>query len=116
MIQFVNTCTITPRTEAKDANTGGLKHPDGTPVTSVRCNVQQISGSESVEFGRETGERFFRVYFLTTAVLAISSKLSAFSGSGVASLSGVALEITSPPVDPVGRGTYLMVTAKEVTT
>jgi hypothetical protein len=110
---LVNTCTITPRTPGDDTATGGVLWTDGTPVTGVACNVQQISGFEAALAGRETGRREFNVYFPIGTTIAVTSKLSAFTGASVGGLSGITLEVTSPPIDHSGRGAYLMVTARE---
>lgn len=111
---LVNTCTITPRTEGQSATSAGLTFTDGTAVTGVACNVQQTGGSEFVTAGREDGERQFVIYFPASTTVALSSKISSITGSSIAGLSGAVLEVTSPPQDHSGRGTYVMVTAREV--
>ena len=110
---MVNTCTITPRTEGRSATTGGVTYTDGTAVTGVACNLQQISGFESMTAGRESGKRAFNVYFPIGTTIPLNATLSAFAGSSIGNMSGVLLEVKSPGIDPSGRGTYLMVTAEE---
>ena len=113
---LVNTCGLTPPSESQSANSGGMVWEPGTSVTPVACNIQTTSGREFIEAGQETGERFFDCYFLSSQTITTGYRISGITTGGIAgALSGVTLEVISPPQDQSGRGAYHMVVAKEVT-
>lgn len=110
---LVNTCTLTPITNGKSTTAGSMTTVVGTPVTSVPCNVQVVSGQEAVRLGREDGSRLFKVFFLSTVTIDTRYRISSIAGGGIVGVGGLTLDVISPPQDTVGRGAYTMVMAEE---
>lgn len=113
---LVNTCTLTLLDYAQSTTSAGLGHPAAAPTTGVACNIQVASGSESVSHARETGQRIFECYFAASTTITHQYLISAITGSSIAGLSGVTLEVISPVQDHSGRGAYKMVLARELET
>lgn len=109
---LVNTCTLTPITNGK-SSIGTMTTVVGTPVTGVACSIQTLSGRESVELGRETGTRVFKCFFAASTTIDTRYRISAVTGSSIAGMSSITLQVISPPQDHAGRGTYQMVLAEE---
>lgn len=114
---LVNTCSLTPVDYAQSTASGGLGNPPASAdQIGVACNIQVASGSESVSHARETGQRIFECYFGSSVTITHRYLISNITGSSIAGLSGVVLEVISPPQDHSGRGTYKMVIARELDT
>ena len=111
---LVNTCTVSVPTYGQSATSAGLPNSTPSSTTGVRCNVQTTSGRDFIQLGRETGRRFFDIYFLPDQAIGIDYRISSITGGSIAGLSGVTLRVVSPAQDHSGRGSYKMVTAEEL--
>lgn len=100
------TCTIRRSTPTTSSATGGPVQSWADASTSVPCAVQTVRQSERDIGARQTGIAEYNVYMASGTTVKTGDLLTT-----ITDMSGVVLEVTSPGVDGVGRGTYTKCTA-----
>lgn len=106
---WVSTCSVLRATYSTDGYSSATASYT-TIASSVRCDVQSRSRSETDEFGKTTARTMYRVFFAAGSDVLPRDRLSITSGQ----FAGKTLEIRSYAGNQGGHGSQLALDAEEV--
>ena len=114
---FNQLCTITTATYTKDNAGVPQSTQSETTAMSFRCFLQNVSSTELVQYGGDTGRTVYNLFVLptSTAVDGSSTTITTIRKDAVVTIDGVNYSVIAEGVDQTSAGAFLFATVKRET-